>query len=622
MRRRCLDWFTALALFIQLTACNGRSPEERINEAMPVGAQVQTAADSLLQVAAEGGRDVAPLAAEVGHHYSMRAVKCAGDYKPGLFDDASNIAIALKDKADCFREQDADLLAWVMEKRIGVVLAAPPLIAKPASLPSLSVPLTPMHTQFAKHAGVLFTSDLLSGEYEVLNVTNGKALATGRASGSGSLSDNGRLFVTVQRSGRDSLTEIHETATGKVLLATRELQWFDWIRDIGAIVIQTPATGRFDGAAQHMFRDMSTGLDTPLSLPEPTRQLRMPGGSDRIVLTQRRGLVPLTLARTGNGWTARVDPPYEETGYHVDMDAGVTADGKHYVFALGTGLKILDLDSGALRSVSLQPFVVLNMQPTPDPDRVLLTGHYGRPAIEESERLLYSLSRGTAAVVPIANEQESVVWVPEYSALMGSGSHKLYPVTAEAAGPEMDMASLVALRKPELEKRMLAKQAAMAAAPAFDPQAVAAAMASRPDATTGVIAGPVAELAKRARVLAVGVYEGKRYPGDSRGGTVRVSVMRTQGPIILVLASYEDVRWVVTADPGAEIGAVLVSGYKPAEVMGVQAPVYRIGSSYTYGSDGGGGDRNALNREVTHWAGKDIDSLQGTYQGDLFVIRE
>lgn len=618
MRHR-FSRFCAVAIFaISLAACDSRMPEQRVNEAMPIAQAVQVASESLLKLAGEGGHDVAPLAAELETRKQLRVLECAPAYKPGLFDDRSNIAAALKDKAACFRAQDDELLAWVMQRRVSVLLAAPPLSVKPAALPTIPVPVTPMDRRFARNAGVLFTRNLLSGEYAIVQVATGQVLASGKARAAGSLSANGRLFVTSQQSGDQKWLEVRETATGNVLQTLPGAVWIEWIRDIGALITPARAPGSFD-VTQLTFRDVVTGLDTPLSVPSYHGLLPMPAGVDRLVLIHQGGLIALKVEKTAKGWTARLDPPYAATGYHIGFDAGVTADGKQYVIALGTNLRILDFESGAMRTASTQPFVVLNLVPTNDPDRVLLTGHYGPPATRESERLLYSLSRGTAAVVPIAENQEYIDWEPEYRSLIRSANGTIFPVTVPAAGPEMDFASIVALRKPELEARALAN----AVSPTFDPRGTPVAATLRQDAgTQTVIAGPVAELAKKARVFAIGVYEGKRYPGDARGGNVRVNVMRTKGPIILVLASYEGVRWVVTADPGAEVGAILVSGYTQAEVMGVQAPVHHIGSNYSYGSDSGGGNRSGLDADVRHWTGKGIDRFQGKYTGDMFVILE
>jgi hypothetical protein len=55
--------------------------------------------------------------------------------------------------------------------------------------------------------------------------------------------------------------------------------------------------------------------------------------------------------------------------------------------------------------------------------------------------------------------------------------------------------------------------------------------------------------------------------------TVRVRVMRTTRPIVLVLTSYNSVRWVVVPEKNVKIKQIIVGGYHPQEITGVDAPV-------------------------------------------------
>ena len=613
----------AAALVLVLAGCDTRPAEERINLAMPVRNDVMQASAALLSLAAEGKRDTAPLAAEVAARMKLRALECAKGYAPGWFDEDWNIAAALAEQADCFNTRDDELKAWIGERRVAELLLAPPLAPKPATLPLVNVPASAAgFMAHARNAGVMVATHVLSGEYAVMKVESGAVLATGRARFSGALSDNGRLFVTVQRGNdKSATTQIHEAANGAVLRTLPDVAGVHFIGDKGMLIRHQPAGADSYGEAKATFVDLGTGLESPLVLPSRWDVLDMPGDIERVVLTNDAGMLPLALRQTDKGWAAKLGPAYERTGYHVDFSAGVTADGKKYVSALGTNLMILDLDTGKTREVSLAPFVALQMQPTADPDRVLLTGHYGPPIVQEAERLLVSLSRGTAVVVPMAGSDEIVHWVPEYMTVVVARDHMIRPIAIDASGVEMPFDAVVAARMPELQALADAKLEAKRMGNAFDYRGGLPSTTPRAAAPV-TLAGPVAELAKKARIVGIGVYEGTRLPGGDRTGTVRVNVMRTKGPIILVLSSYDPVRWVVTADPGAEVGAVLLSGYSRSQVMGVQAPVHTIGTNYTYGDDSGGGSRRGLDADVQRWTGKGFDRFEGKYRGDAFYLRE
>src|SRR6185436_20402165 len=64
-----------------------------------------------------------------------------------------------------------------------------------------------------------------------------------------------------------------------------------------------------------------------------------------------------------------------------------------------------------------------------------------------------------------------------------------------------------------------------------------------------------------------GMYETvrSRDAGEHKRGTVTVRVERT-APQVLVLSAYEPARWVIAPAPGAQLRAVIVSGYHSHQV--------------------------------------------------------
>ncbi|MCY1561985.1 hypothetical protein D9M68_993130 [compost metagenome] len=88
---------------------------------------------------------------------------------------------------------------------------------------------------------------------------------------------------------------------------------------------------------------------------------------------------------------------------------------------------------------------------------------------------------------------------------------------------------------------------------------------------------------------------------------------------MLVLTSYEPVKWKLVRESGAPLLAVLVSGYHKSDVSGAGAArVLDLGRSYAYTRESR--EYNELNRGVLRRAGKSIDLFQGRYEGSSFEV--
>jgi hypothetical protein len=129
------------------------------------------------------------------------------------------------------------------------------------------------------------------------------------------------------------------------------------------------------------------------------------------------------------------------------------------------------------------------------------------------------------------------------------------------------------------------------------------------------------------RIEAIGVYEGQRTPESPRRtpdgrpvpGTVQVAVGATEGPIALVLSSYEPVHWILSATGKMHIKHILLSGSDASTVRGVAGvPLTFIGGGYAYEPSSAG--YGNLNAAVQKHAGRPIDRLQGAYRAERFSL--
>ncbi|WP_029147038.1 PQQ-binding-like beta-propeller repeat protein [Methylophilus sp. 5] len=137
----------------------------------------------------------------------------------------------------------------------------------------------------------------------------------------------------------------------------------------------------------------------------------------------------------------------------------------------------------------------------------------------------------------------------------------------------------------------------------------------RRQAITTTTSRMLGAIPSNARVEAVGVYEAK----DRSSSGVNVMIKKSDQPIVLMLSAYEPVRWNLTKEPGANLVAVIASGYHLPEVTGAGAAktVIKRGE-YAYQQNGAG--YAALNNEAMLWTGKPISKFQGIYGGTVFIV--
>jgi hypothetical protein len=148
-----------------------------------------------------------------------------------------------------------------------------------------------------------------------------------------------------------------------------------------------------------------------------------------------------------------------------------------------------------------------------------------------------------------------------------------------------------------------------------------AAPAPAPTNRLSIVSGPVnlRAIARSAQVVAVSVYEAVALPSPGSVAPVRVLVRPTLRPVVLVLSSHQTVQWQVDLEPGADLAAVLLSGYGESTVGGAgNAQVSSIGGFYAFKR--GSPEFRHLEDEVLRCTGRNIESFQSVYAGDSFEV--
>jgi hypothetical protein len=634
-----------LAMAACLGGCGnlGKTMEERITDAMPPGSEVLAGKAGLDATAKIFAADVAALESEYQSRLIRRARECSGSYVPSFLSSAQDIRSALSDKA-CFVRADASLSQWLGMRRASLLIAAPPLRAVPKSpLQVLTAPSYIADAAFATRAGVALLQ--LADKYLVVDIGSGQVLAERNGLfTSATLSPNGRVVISSNSEGR---VQLSDTESGDAL-ATFSMtpSGIHLVGDVGVIYTPRNNSDQKMGNAGPVFLDLASGNMQSLLLSSPGLQMvyPVPGKPLHFLLMAWKTIAEIELHRDAEGWTTRIlserEMPISGWGR-----SNLSSD-ETFAFSVAGGIKRIALPSLQASSITLSPLMATSATTTPDPDALVITGYFTNDP-EGSRTYIYSISKRTLAVLDdVPGVGSRVLYVPSLRRNAVVNNAQIRLVERFQSQPPVDVntylevrtqaiAQLVAARNAQLNQSLLRaaeveRHAAGRIPMTTEQLRLLRAALLRSTATNSARAtaprlphGEMAELGRTSHIEAVGVYEGRRETSTSgagaRIGTVQVRVRRSNKPIILVLSSYESVRWIVTLEPGAKLAAVLTSGYSQSQVYGAGAArIHQVGNAYSY--QRGGDGYTALDAEVVAMTGKSIEKFQGRYTGEMFMI--
>jgi hypothetical protein len=411
-----------------LAGCSG-TPEDRINAAVPVARDVDTAHADIAGMAKEHAEAVKAVEDEYRGRLKVRALTCAAGFEPSLFADEESIRADVGN-ADCFAEQDARLAQWLGLRRVSLLLALPPLRplpAKPIELVTGEEGMTDV--AFARNAGVMAMQ--WKGHVRVVDLATGDAIHdedTGFRGGL-TLSDNGRVLAV----GSEDLVQVRSAETGDVLLTIPEARmgYVQFLGERGLVFLRTRKS-------EIVVREFATGDETALPFEAFLLNGALPvaGKPDTFLLLSPRRLALLELhereaprlARelaiegSGGGWGAASD------GFAPGPD------GKLYA-AAGTGVKVIDPATLEDSVIPFEPMRITRVVPTPKADELLVTGSGGRSAAT----YLYSRSANTLApVAPPDNAYgaATIRYVPSLRRNATVANLRMALVDIEAGAPQ------------------------------------------------------------------------------------------------------------------------------------------------------------------------------------------
>ncbi|HTD27765.1 MAG TPA: hypothetical protein VK660_00090, partial [Xanthomonadaceae bacterium] len=120
-----------------LSGCGlGKSAAERINAAFPVGPNIIAGKAGLNALAKDRPLDAKAVDDDFAVRLNARALDCGHRYQPSIFEGETKIHETLIGAKDCFTKADQKLEEWIVRRRIGLVLSAPPLRPLPIVAPN------------------------------------------------------------------------------------------------------------------------------------------------------------------------------------------------------------------------------------------------------------------------------------------------------------------------------------------------------------------------------------------------------------------------------------------------------------------------------------------------------
>lgn len=595
----------------------GLGPENRINDAFPVAPTLLALRDETLLQAEPLRKE--SLEREFLARIKMRALNCAKGYAPEWYASLNAIRKNISDNK-CFADTDVEIAAWLGLIHVGIALEKTALVPLPDTPPRFIVAdRNIQNVWFAEKAGVVLLDT--PPNLQLLDLVGGKKLfeLESQYRRAVALSPNGRVLA-VGESGKLKFYDV-ESARLLAEIQTAQSGRFDWLALNTGIYI--------DRNNKPAILDFLTGKQGLLSGIQEWQQA-VPAGDAQFLLVNYRAASKIKVTRSHAGAeVALVDEIRLEGGNANPQASGVVANGSRFFYS-NRDLYLVSAAGMQQQKVSLAPYLIRSVTATPDPDRLLMIG--SGPALATSmtsSRVeIYQLSLSSKSIAPVEYEQllsQRFVHAAPLKRLGVIADNKIALIDSLPTGESMSLEGFVSsaaeaesLRKIEQYERMqMQRQQGFEGAVGFYPAPSASPSLAMPISPANARPMPsLIALANHAQLEGIGVYQGSAPHNTS--SAIRIRVKKSTRPLILSLSSYESVRWIIAADPGAQIPTILLSGYKDSQVAGTNARVIRLGSQYAY--ERGSNNYTQLDNELLSLTGKRLSRFQGLYEGREFEV--
>lgn len=604
-----------LVVFSVLTGCSPVEESlmkvpEKVNAAYPVSTETRVAFAELEAMLNADAAEQAKVRGEFDARLALRGKTCAEGRPIGRFDSIAKVRSSGLDPT-CLVRQEAAISDWLGMRRLGPRLALPALspfkaLGSARAMSGVGMART-LSMATASQAGIAVLVHI-TGDYTVIEIPSGKKVSTipnlTDVVTDVSVSPNGRV-VAFEVGGR--LIAFFDARTGSRIWQTTLINGFKaWLPQLSAALVN-----RRDDQAL-MLLDMRRGelVEHPLAMrnrlwalphKESPSQVLI-GAGDEIALVEQR--------RTAEGIQASLVKEIRLTGKAVHLGAPTPMkDGRLLVYSVDHDIAWVDLEAEEEGLWSTESYVS-NAFAKLSESTLLLETLWNDPRMP-GQRHMFNVDDATIAEV----KQEG----GETGYLQALGGRTGYVRVANAfwlgdavtTGPPRALDA--AVTEMGLQKQLLKAKEQVAALGADSAQ-------SRGGATSPAALLP--DVPPDARLHVVGAYEGGAATGVMVDGhkqkEISVSIRTVGQPLVLVLSSYEPVRWSFTQG-GGQISAILLSGYHQSSVIGAGSTrVIRIGNEYAYLA--GSPEHQKLKNSISSYVTLPIRSFQGSYTASSFAV--
>lgn len=572
----------------------------RINQAFPIPDEVALSMTRLLASMAGDERATKAAKDQYERLMNVRALTCTASSPVGRFDAPADIRKKFTDAA-CFDDQDAQLADWIGLRRVSVLMdkaALYPLADLPArqTLPATREATVGVVASANSNVAVLISD---RGSFTSVRLPDGKAIKEFRIADntrSGlELSPNGRIFAVPLGSNRG--LKFIDIETGDTLWSTDKYRrLIAWLPALKALVLVQSSQGQaptmidtLNGKAiLYPAPDRHPSWAAPV--PEGGNR-HLIGGSNNAALMDHSRDADGTLSATQLGFWRLAKPVTSSTPF-------LMSKGRKIVYVTTRSLAWLDLSTGDQGYWDTSAF-----------------NGYGYAKLDDTSILFASSVPGTmgsqgrvidieqTTVSPVSKNQRNdgmILALTPRSGYLRTGNVVEVGGSMESESGE-DLQRAIASAQLEVQLAKLKAETAERA-PSIAPM--------------------LSQVPANAQVAVIGVYESKSGAHGSgvarTAGSVRVSVLPAATPLVLVLSSYEPVRWIVQ-NSGRKISAVLLSGYHESSAFGIDgAPVLKIGSTYAYKMDSP--EYARLKTDIGRYVSNPVRTFQGGYSGQDFSV--
>lgn len=599
----------------------------KVNQAFPPNAEIRAAADRLRAIIRHDPAALASFEERYTSQLAARAQACTSDLSIGRFDSAATVKTLLISR-DCLNTQDGKLLQQLGVQQIATLFSQAPLPAHdfPSSQENGEIQL---FSGDPDSGSLAVTLQGKRGEFTSLEIPEGQIISSPPTSTTRSLniyrSPNGR--VTAIQAGDGMLTFVDTQSGVKLWESGNSHPLLAWMPEISAAWIGDKENGGMSLA------DFQTGRTERLEFGSyhPMWVLPLKGAPTRALAGWGKEFTLLGVERSGEGIKISYLNEFliPQAFGEISRPPFLMLGGKTLVFV--TSREFISYDLASRKGTSwLMNGLVASRHGKLGEATILIDAHDpgGTNAgawvfdIEQS-MLLPVNSRETRLEILAGLSRESGIIRLEKMAMFGileTGNNLRNAIDIQK---ELILDATARIQAANaLTGRIPAPAPAFLPAPAPAAPAPAAAAPVRQFTSGGT---RIADMARNARIEAVGVYRGTQSfeaasaaPGSS---LVKVRIRDTTTPVFLVLSACTPVRWSLQAAPGAKLSAVVLFGAGNSEVTGINAMrINAVGDVCAFQGDGPRYD--ALNRETVRVTGKSIDYFQGRYEGESFTIGE